>query len=103
MSRLAGDLGVDVVAEQRGRRLAVQAKMYGGSATKVNAEQIMCLYGAAAYIDCDEMMLATNGRLTSEAQRVAEKLGVNIRQISAEADDRAGEPREPQLLACRSG
>jgi len=86
VSRLAGDLGVDVVAERLGRRLAVQAKMYGGSATKVNAEQIMCLFGAAAYIDCGEMMLATNGRLTSDAQRVAEKLGVNVRQILAQAD-----------------
>ncbi|MEJ7787417.1 MAG: restriction endonuclease [Solirubrobacteraceae bacterium] len=84
VSRLSGDLGVDVVAERDGRRLAVQAKMYGGSSTKVNAERIMCLYGAAAYIDCGEMMLATNGRLTSDARQVAEKLGVNIRQIAAE-------------------
>jgi restriction system protein len=84
VSRLSGDLGVDVVAERDGRRLAVQAKMYGGSATKVNAEQIMCLYGAAAYVDCREIMLATNGGLTSDARRVAEKLGVEVRQIPAE-------------------
>lgn len=84
VSRLSGDLGVDVVAERLGERLAVQAKMYGGSATKVNAEQIMCLYGAAAYIDCNQMMLATNGHLTTDATRVAEKLGVNVRQILAD-------------------
>ncbi len=94
VSRLSGDLGVDVVAERDGRRLAVQAKMYGGSSTKVNAEQIMCLYGAAAYIDCGEMMLATNGRLTSDARRVAEKIGVNIRQIAAEGA--AGGAEDPR-------
>jgi HJR/Mrr/RecB family endonuclease len=62
VSRLSGDLGVDVLAERRGRRLAVQAKMYGASTTKVNHEQVMCLHGAAAYADCPEMMLATDGQ-----------------------------------------
>ena len=84
VSPLSGDLGVDIVAERPGRRLAVQAKMYGGSATKVNAEQVMCLHGAAAYIDCGETMLATNGGLTSDARRVAAKLSVDVRQIPAE-------------------
>lgn len=85
VSRMSRDLGVDVRAERPGRRLAVQAKMYGASSTKVNAEQIMCLYGAAAYIDCGEMLLATNGRLTGDASRVADKLGIEVRHVAAEA------------------
>jgi Holliday junction resolvase len=84
VSRMSGDLGVDVLAERPGRRLAVQAKMYGASSTKVNAEQVMCLYGAAAYIDCGELMLATNGRLTDDARRVAEKLSIQVRHVAAE-------------------
>ncbi len=85
VSQMSGDLGVDVIGERHGRRLAVQAKMYGGSATKINAEQIMCLHGAAAYADCDEMMIATDGNLTSQAQRVADKLGVVVRRIAGRA------------------
>jgi len=81
VSRLSGDLGVDVLAERRGRRLAVQAKMYGASTTKVNHEQVMCLHGAAAYADCPEMMLATDGQLTAQAQKVAAKLGIEVRHI----------------------
>ncbi|MGI8624458.1 MAG: restriction endonuclease, partial [Solirubrobacteraceae bacterium] len=45
VSRRSRDLGVDVVATRGAERLAVQVKMYGGSATKVNAERVMCLYG----------------------------------------------------------
>lgn len=85
VTRLSRDLGVDVLAARGERRLAVQAKMYGSSSTRVNAEQIMCLHGAAAYADCHESMLATDGQLTHEAELVAEKLGIEVRQIAADA------------------
>lgn len=87
VTRHSRDLGVDVVAVRDQRRLAVQAKMYGSSSTKVNAEQIMCLHGAAAYADYGDRMLATDGQLTREAQLVAEKLGVLVRHIPAHAGD----------------
>lgn len=83
VSRHSRDLGIDVLATRDDRRLAVQVKMYGGSTTKINAERIMCLYGAAAYAECSERMLATNGQLTTEAQLVAAKLNVTVRQIPA--------------------
>ena len=82
VTRMSRDLGVDVLATREGRRLAVQAKMYGATSTKVNAEQIMCLHGAAAYADCTERMLATDGVLTAEARAVAEKLKVTVRHIA---------------------
>lgn len=82
VTRQSRDLGVDVLATREDRRLAVQVKMYGATSTKVNAEQIMCLYGAAAYVDCAERMLATDGRLTTEALMVAKKLGVTVRHIA---------------------
>ena len=69
--------------------MAVQVKLYGASSTKVNAEQVMCLHGAAAYADCDHAMLATDGTLSSEALTVAEKLGIEIRRVPA-GDDPSG-------------
>lgn len=86
VTRLSRDMGVDVLAEQSGRRLAVQVKLYGASSTKVNAEHLMCLHGAAAYADCHEAMLATDGRLSADAERVADKLGVEVRHIPSVDD-----------------
>ncbi len=82
VTRLSGDMGVDVLAERAGQRMAVQVKMYGASSTRINAEQIMCLHGAAAYADCRRAMLATNGSLMPDAGKVADKLGIEIRHIS---------------------
>ena len=82
VSRRGRDLGVDILASRGDRRLAVQVKKYGESATKINAERIMCLYGAAAYVDCAERMLATDGELTAEAELVAAKLNVTVRHIA---------------------
>ena len=65
------DWGVDVIAENSDERVAIQAKMYGGSARPVNRAQIMELYGAAAYFDCTRAVLATNGRVMSDAAAVA--------------------------------
>ena len=93
VSQMSGDLGIDMIGERPGRRVAVQAKMYGGSATKINAEQIMCLHGAAAYAGCDEMMIATDGNLTPQAQRVADKLGIVVRRIEGGA--LSDDPRAP--------
>jgi len=85
VTRLARDLGVDVLATREGRRLAVQAKMYGSSVTKVNAEQIMCLHGASAYAGCNESMLVTDGQLTHKAELVADKLGIAVKRIAVPA------------------
>jgi hypothetical protein len=89
VTRRSRDMGVDVVAERTGQRMAVQVKLYGASSTKVNAEHVMCLHGAAAYADCDRAMLATDGTLSSEAMAVAEKLGIEVRRVPA-IDDPSG-------------
>jgi len=77
------DLGVDVFAHRNAERLAVQAKMYGGTNRPVNHEQIMQLHGAAAYFDCTGAVLATNGVLTEDATRVAQKLNVRVMNVPA--------------------
>ena len=48
----SNDYGIDVFAEKKGEKIAVQVKMYGGSTRKVNRQTMMELYGAAAYFDC---------------------------------------------------
>jgi hypothetical protein len=78
-----GDYGVDVFARRKGSKLAVQAKMYGGSARRVNRDAVMRLYGAAAYFDCDACLIATDGEILPDAMEVARKLGVGVRMIPA--------------------
>lgn len=80
------DLGLDIVCEKQGRRLGVQVKMYGGG-RPVNSQIVMQLYGAAAYRDCGEAMIATDGRILDDARFVAKKLGVSIRIIAASGID----------------
>lgn len=70
------DWGVDLIAVKDTERIAIQAKMYGGTPRPVNRAQIMELCGAAAYFDCARAVLATNGRVMADAQEVAEKLGI---------------------------
>lgn len=78
------DFGLDIICEQPGRRLGVQVKMYGDG-RPINAQMVMQLHGAAAYQNCGEMMIATNGRVLDDARRVAEKLQVEIRQVPVPA------------------
>jgi Holliday junction resolvase-like predicted endonuclease len=91
------DWGVDVIAENSSERVAVQAKMYGGSARPVNRAQIMELYGVAAYFDCTRAVLATNGRVMTDAAAVAAKLGIEVLRI--EARESGGRVRTQRPLA----
>lgn len=75
------DHGLDVIAERDGMRLGVQAKMWRQANRPVNAATVMLTYGAAAYADCPQCMVATDGRILADAEQVAAKLGVAIRVI----------------------
>ncbi|MEX0990692.1 MAG: restriction endonuclease [Actinomycetota bacterium] len=98
LTPLTGDYGVDVFAWKRGMKLAVQVKMYGGSARRVNRDAVFKLHGSAAYFDCDKAMLVTNGDILPDAVEVANKLGVEIKQIA----DLGGQPvRSPKDVAPR--
>ena len=86
------DYGVDVIAVRGAERVAIQAKMYGGSSRKVNRHMVMELHGAKDYFDCTKAVLATDGQVLADAEEVAEKLGIEVlwidtgkaRQSSAE-------------------
>ncbi len=80
-----GDHGIDVIAERDRRRLGVQAKTWAGANRKVNAALVMTVYGAAAYADCNEVMIATDAEVLPDARRVAAKLGVQLLFAQARA------------------
>ena len=74
----SGDYGVDVFAIKGTEKIAIQAKMYGGSTRKINRETMMKLYGAKAYFDCSKAIIATNGKILEDAIEVANKLDIEI-------------------------
>lgn len=96
-----GDWGVDILASRGAERIAVQAKMYGGTSRRVNRECVMQLFGAAAYFDCTGAVIATNGELMPDAATVAEKLRVRVMRIG-EADIQSA-PRAPRRTKERTG
>lgn len=51
--------------------------MYGAG-RKVNREMIMQLHGARCYFDCTAAVLATDGQLMPDAQKVADKLDIQV-------------------------
>lgn len=87
VSRQTGDYGVDVFAKRGDERIAVQAKMYGHTARRINRQTVMELHGAKDYFDCTKAILATDGQLLPDAQQVADKLGIEVLHIAAERVD----------------
>lgn len=78
MTQYSGDYGVDVFAEKDGERLAIQAKMFGSTARKINREMVMQLHGAKDYFDCTKAVIATDGVFIDNALEVARKLRIEV-------------------------
>lgn len=74
----SGDYGIDVFAKKGKEKIAVQAKMYGGSTRKINRQMVMELHGAKDYFDCTKAVIATDGTFLPDAITVAEKLKIEI-------------------------
>lgn len=70
------DYGVDVIASKENERVAVQAKMY--EQRQVNYQDVMYLFAGRTIYDCDIAVLITSGKISVDARRVAEKLGVKL-------------------------
>ena len=87
VSPLTNDWGIDIIAVKKNEKLGIQVKMYGHTNRKVNRAMIMELYGAAAYQDCSKGVLVTDGIILSDAIKVAEKLGVQIRYLYYNSDN----------------
>jgi restriction system protein len=78
LTSYTGDCGVDVFATKGKEKLAIQAKMYGGSTRKINRQCVMELHGAKDYFDCTKAVIATDGALMPDAENVAKKLKIDI-------------------------
>ncbi len=72
------DYGVDVFATKGKEKIAIQAKMYGGSTRKINRQMIMELHGVKDFFDCTKAVMATDGTLLPDAIQVAKKLNIEI-------------------------
>ena len=76
VTRATADWGVDVFIQKDGKKGAVQVKNYGNCRTRISRKDIMELYGAMAFFDCDFAMLVYNGAMNEDAIKVASKLDI---------------------------
>lgn len=81
----SNDYGLDVLAENDHERVAIQAKLYGHTSRQVNRQMMMELHGVSAYFDCDRAVLATDGIVRRDAQEIAQKLNIEILQLTPAA------------------
>lgn len=79
----SNDYGVDVFATNGKEKIAIQAKMFGGSSRPINRQMIMELHGAKDFFDCTKAIIVTNGRIIDKAVDVANKLKIEILNIPA--------------------
>lgn len=82
MTPYSNDYGIDVIATKGNERLAIQAKMFGNTARKINRQMVMELHGAKDFVNCTRAVIATDGVLTADAQDVAKALGMEILSLS---------------------
>lgn len=78
------DYGVDAFAIKGKEKIAIQAKMYGGSTRKINRQMIMELHGAKDYFDCTKAAIVTDGQLLSDAITVAKKLKIEVLYLNGD-------------------
>lgn len=83
VSQYSNDYGVDVFATKGKEKIAIQAKMFGGSSRPINRQMIMELHGAKDYFDCTKAIIATNGRIIDNALEVAKELKIEILKLQA--------------------
>ena len=88
----SGDFGVDIIAEKRRERYAVQCKRYD---RKLNNSAVQQVIGGLAYYGCDRGAVMTNSYFTAPARRLAEVNSVELwdRDVLAEMIDRGGTKR----------
>lgn len=83
VSQYSNDYGIDVFAIKGKEKIAIQAKMFGGSTRPINRQMVMELHGAKDYFDCTKAIIATNGRIIDNALEVAKKLRIDIINVPA--------------------
>lgn len=74
----SGDQGIDVFAEKKGLRYAIQVKNY---AHPVGNKAVQEAYSGCAYYGCDIPVVLTNSTFTPSAKELAIKTGVQLWNI----------------------
>lgn len=69
----SGDFGVDILARKDGMTYAIQCKRY---LEPVGLEAVQQVYAGRAYYECHVAVVLTNQTFTTNAQKLADKLGV---------------------------
>ena len=83
MTSYNNDYGVDIFASKGKVKIAVQAKMFGGTTRKINRQVVMELHGAKDFFDCTKAVIVTNGTFLSTAIEVAKKLKIQILYLNS--------------------
>ncbi len=84
LTKRSNDYGVDAFASKEDQKLALQAKMYGGTKRRVNRAMVMQLHGAKDYFGCNEAVIVTDGEVAEDARQVAAKLRIRILSLPVE-------------------
>ena len=82
------DGGVDAFCEKDGIKYVIQDKMYGECKTKINRNQLFELCGAMHYNDCQGAIMIYNGRVVSDVNEVADKLGIQLIKLDQNLMDK---------------
>lgn len=70
-----GDQGVDIIAERKGMKYAIQCKRYN---TLLGNSPIQEVYAGMRFYDCRVAVVMTNSRFTKAAWELAEATGVKL-------------------------
>ena len=76
MTPKSSDYGVDIIADKYTEKFAIQVKLYDVRIS--NYKDIMYLYAGSKYYDCNKSVFITNGTISKDDKKVAQKLNVEI-------------------------
>lgn len=75
LTKASGDQGVDIVADYKKEKYAIQCKYY---ATPIGNKAIQEVHAGKSYYGCDRAMVMTNQSFTKGATELAEKVEVKL-------------------------
>ena len=75
ITKASGDQGVDIVAELKNEKYAVQCKHYS---RPLGNKPVQEVYAGKTYYECDRAMVMTNNRFTKGAYELAESVDVKL-------------------------
>ena len=74
-TKVSGDQGVDVIAQNRGKKVAIQAKRYSGAVGNKAVQEVIA---GKQYYQADEAYVVTNSDFTKSAIELAKRTGVKL-------------------------